>query len=206
MILDMKKKICFLANTKTASTAIERNIKLTPSQIRFACSPYKHMNLNTFMRLCRLFNIEHESIITVCIIRHPYDKAKSWFKYRNRDNMPTHLAQQRSLKGMSFEDYISIHINMIKEERKLKDFSYDDFDDRSFVTSKNGDKVKKIFKYNDITSAFKYLGENFTLNKKSFPEINQSPNIDTSADKCIKDEFFNTYHDCISWYEDNTFQ
>jgi len=182
MRIDYKNKIVFLANTKVASTSLEHALFAPGRQMgRIDGHPgIKHLNFSEFLRIRHV--VRASNFKTICVVRHPIEKAKSWYKYRSRDELD---GKPRSTKGITLETF-------------LKNIPEKDFDDRLFCHDvESGNKVDLIFKYENIEVMVGFLqkiyGDSFQLKHK-----NKSPQLlldDVSSDTIKR------FQDAVDWYD-----
>lgn len=198
MIFDTRRKLCFLANTKTGSTTIERWASPTFQQVRFNNVPYKHADYRAFAKFCAIFDVDPDTIETICVVRHPLDKAQSWYKYRTRPEIqdPKHPKHANSLAGTTFEEFLLKQIERAREGKEVGLFC-----DRYFVQDEAGAvAVKRIYRYEDIDACIAYLQERFEIAKRP-KKRNVSPPADLSVSAETRALFDEVFAEHISWYE-----
>ena len=84
MLINRDKRFAFLSNPKTASTTIETWLGRTPGMARFCGdSKFKHTNFQGFVKLMQAYGEPVDDYEVMCIVRHPLDKARSWYRYRS---------------------------------------------------------------------------------------------------------------------------
>lgn len=182
MKIDYKNKIVFLANTKVASTSLEHALR-GPDRKMGKIGGYpdiKHLNFSEFLKIKHV--IRASNFKTICVVRHPIDKAKSWYRYRSRDELD---GKPRSTKGVPLETF-------------LRNIPAKDFDDRLFsYDEESGKSVDLIFKYEHLDIMIDFLrkiyGDAFQLEHK-----NKSPELalgDVSSDTTKR------FQDAVDWYQ-----
>lgn len=182
MLVDYKNEIVFLSNTKVASTSLEQAIFTSGKLMgRITGHPFvKHINFSGFTKLSGI--ISARNFTTVCVIRDPLSKARSWYKYRSRREL---VGKPRSTRGISFEKYIET----VRER---------DIDDRYFIyDAKSGRRVDLVFKYERLGEMTDWLrdvyGAGFQLGFE-----NKSPDLPLPETPKV---FTDRFQDAIDWYE-----
>ena len=124
---------------------------------------------------------------TIAPIRHPFDKAVSWFKFRSREKK---RGARNYLGDKSFPDYL----------QQLREKEISKICDRYFVTDAESQRqVDYVVKYEDIQKLWVRLqeiyGEDFLVEKR-----NVSPNIQGNYEESrgLFEELFEAE---IKWYE-----
>ena len=97
-------------------------------------------------------------------MREPRDWLGSWFRYRQREGTDP----AKSTAGMSFDTFVQA---WCKEVRP--DFAEVGSQDR-FLRSKDGDRVDRLFRYEDIGSFVQFLEDRLDC-EIILPRLNVSP-------------------------------
>lgn len=191
MIFFTDKKLCYLANTKCGSTTVEKSIPVKRSQVRFNISPFKHANRRQFQGVLDQWpRWQNQHVETVCTVRHPLDRAKSWYKYRTRDKIQS---SNRYTGEMTFEEYLLAAIEAGREKS---------LSNLGFVSDSEGKvAVDHIFTYENMDGLFNFLRERTGL-KISFKDRNVSPKReDITASSEVVDLFLSVYAEEVEWYD-----
>lgn len=198
MIFDTKLNVCFLANTKTGSTTIEKWVPRARGRIHFARNPYKHTNYRQFANLCQIYDVSPDTVQTICVVRSPFDKMRSWYKYRNREQLlKDEKKRKRSLQGVSFEEYCATFI-----EQKAKGRNNFIFSDRSFLVNAKGEEsVTHVFRHDDFDRLISFLQERFDIKEGPNAKRNVSPDVDVSLSEDTRRRFDAAFAEEIAWYE-----
>lgn len=180
MIIDYANELVFLSNTKVASTSLEAALLSGRRMGKIDGHPsLKHISFSDYRRI--MYVLKTGRFKTLCVVRHPVEKAKSWYKYRSRDKL---VGSPRSTKGIPLETFLS---TILEPE----------FDDRHFVyDEKSGTSVDYIFKYEHLDKLENFLkslyGDTFRLEHK-----NKSPEI---ALDDIPPATLKRFQNAVDWY------
>jgi len=91
MLIFWKKRLVFLANTKTGSTSIEMALESLADVAIQRPPALKHTPAARFSELLAPFlgaSAEGQRFETVALIREPLDWLGSWYRYRLREHLP----------------------------------------------------------------------------------------------------------------------
>ena len=193
MIIDYQNKIVFLSNTKVASSTMEFVIKENGKRIGSlsGASRLKHLNFSQFLKICDGLNVS--AFETICAIRHPLDKARSWYKYRSRPDIKN---QKNKISGKSFGEFL---LECIEQKDQPNDLF--GICDSSFVTDmETGRMVDVIYKYDNIEALWKFLGDLYGEDIE-VPIKNASPVIELGEYEEHLAQFREAFADEIFWYE-----
>lgn len=109
MIASLKHRIAFLAMTKTGSTAIETALRPHAEIVMSGHPGLKHMQLRKFNRLIRpLFDQIDMPVETTCLFREPLDWLSSWYRYRQRPEIPN---ARNSTANVTFRAFIEGYLS-----------------------------------------------------------------------------------------------
>ncbi len=101
MIIDHKHKLVILSAAKTASTSLHKAFENLDDVVILGRNPEKHMNFRQFSEQAQVLGAEHYKVISV--IRHPYAKLASWYRYRSRSGL---IGSPRYVGQRSFQQFI----------------------------------------------------------------------------------------------------
>ena len=181
MLIDYSNELVFLAVTKTGTTSAEAGILEHGTNIgRLNGAKLKHLTYSDFNRIRDV--LKAEGFRTVAVVRHPLERAASWYKYRYRDALVGH---PRSTRGVSFSDF-------------LRTLPPPSFDNRcAVVDEETGAMPEIVFKYENFGHFVEFLkgvyGSDFRM-----PVRNRSPKVELGE---INPEVLERYRDAIDWYE-----
>ena len=187
MIIDFRNKLVFLATTKVASSSLQLAFTKVPLTGKLAGHPrLKHIDYRTYLKIAGPLRLTRFS--TVAPVRHPFDKAVSWYKFRSRESA---RGRQRFTGTRCFSEFIQ---SLSKAEVRL-------ICDRRFVTDpKTNRQVDYIIKYEDIQQLFNFLrelyGGKFFIEKR-----NVSPDITSNFEEA-RSEFEQRFESEVKWYND----
>jgi hypothetical protein len=107
MLIGIKKRFIFIANTRTASTSIEMFLK-GQSDIALTKPEYgKHFNYTAIIRkFSFLFaepNLPASGYFRFGVVREPLEWVVSWYNYRRRKDLPE--GHPNSCDAIGFEDF-----------------------------------------------------------------------------------------------------
>ncbi len=198
MLIHRGKRFAFLANPKTATTTIERWLSpdSVPGLTRIAGDArFKHANYRTFVGMMGAYGEPVAEYEVACIVRHPLDKARSWYRFRCRPE----IADQpdRYLGDRTFASYIADAIT------RHTDGSWVGFLNLHFVTDDRGEvAVNRIFPFERIDAALEYLRARLDVSTP-LPQaaLNRSADRDTSLPPDLERAFRQAFAGEIAWYE-----
>jgi Sulfotransferase family len=166
----------FLSMPKAGSTVLQRHFA-RHAELLFRQPPgMKHMSAVTFEAtmapwLAR-YGHPRESYETLCLVRHPIDRAVSWWKYRSRPEMArTH----NSTADLTFAEFAE---RLIAGEVTLGTSA-------NFVTDLEGRViVDRIYRYEHLAAATTWMAERLGIAPPALEETNVSParQVDLDAD------------------------
>ena len=155
MLVNLDKKIAFLAMTKTASTSVEAALKPHADIIFTGDSRVKHISARKFRRFMKpyLTNMGHE-VETCCLFRDPTDWLFSWYCYRGRPQM---TGRAESTMEMSFAAFAEDYLSRPETAKGIGRPS-------RFVTDRTGEViVDRIFKYESLPTFVRFLEDRFDV-------------------------------------------
>ena len=157
----------FLSTPKAGSTALQRHFA-RHAEILFRQPPgMKHMSAVTFEAtmapwLAR-YGHPRESYETVCLVRHPVDRALSWWRYRSRPELGR---AHNSTAGTSFAEFAG---GLIDGRVPLGSSA-------NFVTDLQGRViVDRIYRYEHLAAATAWMAERLGIAPPVLDPANVSP-------------------------------
>ena len=110
MLIFWKQRLVFLATPKTGSTSIETALESMAHVVISRPPELKHMSANKFGKhfAPMLESVAGQKFTTVALMREPIDWLGSWYRYRQRADIPV---ADRSTKGLTFEEAASGFLN-----------------------------------------------------------------------------------------------
>lgn len=105
MLVFWEQRLVILATPKTGSTAIEAALESMASMAIQRPPVLKHTSVARYHRFMGpyLEAASGASFTVVALMREPRDWLGSWFRYRQRDDIPD---QARSTRGMTFDAFV----------------------------------------------------------------------------------------------------
>jgi len=165
MLIGVKRRFVFIANTKTGSTSIEK-LLMPYAEINRGGSPQrKHISWKDvrieYSFLFDDLNYEPESFFKFGVIRDPVDWVRSWYNYRlNNQKVDNPLPPD-----MSFEDFWRAPKNWVREARQST----------AFLDSQGQCAMDLIIPLEYLPEAMKYVLERLGIPHAPMPKENKSP-------------------------------
>lgn len=197
MLIHRGKRFAFLSTPKAASTTIETWLAPTPGMACFTGdSRFKHTDFRSFVKLMHVYGEPADEYEVMCIVRHPLDKARSWFRYRSRQDLSGNAA--RYLGDRTFEE----HVEQILD-RHRNGVRHFEFLNLPFVRDEAASVgVDHIFPYHRLHAAFDYLRERLDISGPPPREaLNVSPDIETPLSPALMNAFLQAFAEEIEWYD-----
>ncbi len=165
---------CFLATTKTGSTAVEAALGRHAELLTRRPPRMKHMTARTFDHLIApvLDHYGHprESYELVCVVREPVEWVHSWWRYRSR---PEAAGRPNSTAGVPFEDFA----------RRVADGEIHLGSWAQFTRTAEGrPPVERIYRYEHLGDAVDWMAGRLGVPTPEMPRLNVSP---TGSDGAI---------------------
>ena len=171
MLIFVERKLVFLANPKTGSTAIEAALEPLASLAVQRPPALKHADLGHYTQFIApwLHSVLGGGFTTVALMREPIDWLRSWYRFRLGDEDED---LHQDMDGMSFTEFAhgfatggsSVHAGIRTQS--------------AFLTN-GAAQVDQIFRYEDI-AAFTEFMENRLDCVLSLPRLNVPPEADVS--------------------------
>ena len=193
MLIHVETRFAFLSNPKSASTSIETWLGRTPGMASIHGHPrFKHTNFRTFVRLMHAYGEPVDDYEVVCIARHPLEKARSWFRYRQvvRRNPARYLGDR------TFAE----HIGQILDQHDAGRREFESLNLPFVRDDTMAVGVGRVFPYERIDSAADYLRGRFGA-AEPLPRLNASHQVDTSLSPELTAAFHRAFAEEIAWYE-----
>lgn len=110
MLIFWKQRLVFLSTPKTGSTSIETALESMAHVVISRPPELKHMSANKFSKhfAPMLESAAGQKFTTVALMREPIDWLGSWYRYRQRADIPV---ADRSTKGLTFEEAATGFLN-----------------------------------------------------------------------------------------------
>lgn len=158
---------CFLAMTKTGSTAVERAFQRHAELVVRRPPRMKHATARTFDRVfvpvLEFYGHPRESYELVCVVREPVDWAHSWWRYRARpgsEGSPQHTG------GVSFDEFAE---RIVAGEVDLGSSS-------NFVRVRAGrPPVERVYRYEHLDVAAAWMAGRLGVDVPAMGQVNTSP-------------------------------
>ena len=167
MLVFWEQRLAFLATPKTGSTAIAAALESLASVSVQRPPVLKHTTVHRYHRfLGPYFKAAsgHEFTV-VALMRDPRDWLGSWYRYRQRAELPD---QDKSTAGMSFDSFVRAYA-----ADPQPDFAAVGSQAR-FLRSKDGRGVDHLFRYDRIGDFVDFMEERLGCTVL-LPRLNVSP-------------------------------
>lgn len=182
----------FLSMPKAGSTAIQRHFS-RHAEVLFRQPPgMKHMSAATFENTMApwfdRFGRPRSSYETVCLVRHPVDRAQSWWRYRSRPE----AAQAKSTEDVPFPVFAE---QLVSGEVPLGTAW-------NFVTTMQGEVlVDRIYRYENLADAADWMAAKLGIDPPEIDRANVSPSRDADIDPGVRALLEQHYADDLRLYE-----
>ena len=176
MLVFWEQRLAILATPKTGSTAIEAALESLASLSILRPPALKHTNVGRYHRFIGpyLEAASGEPFTVVALMREPRDWLGSWYRYRQRDDIPD---QAKSTADMTFDAFVSAWCSDPRP-------TYADVGSQArFLQPQQGRPVDRIFRYEDIDRFIEFLEDRLDF-QIILPRLNVSPSapLDLSAE------------------------
>jgi hypothetical protein len=182
----------FLSMPKAGSTAIQRHFS-RHAEVLFRQPPgMKHMSAATFENTMapwfERFGRPRSSYETVCLVRHPVDRAESWWRYRSRPG----AAAEKSTGDLTFEVFAE---RLVAGDVPLGTAW-------NFVTSMRGEVlVDRVYRYEHLAAAAAWMAERLGVDPPEVDRANVSPDRASDLDPGVRAMLEQHYADDVRLYE-----
>ena len=167
MLISLRHHLVIFAMPKCASTAIEAAISDQMDMVLTNNPGIKHTTFRKFDRYLRpyLETYSKEPFETVCLFREPLDWFHSWWRYRQRPEVPD---PSRSTRGISFDEFVNAALDDQPGPAKIGRQA-------RFVSGRDGRVgIDRIFRYENLGACLAYLGQRTNIDI-SLDRLNVSP-------------------------------
>ena len=182
----------FLSMPKAGSTALQRHFS-RHAQILFRQPPgMKHMSAATFENVMapwlERYGHPRSSYETVCLARHPVDRALSWWRYRSRPE----ASAEKSTGETTFAQFAD---QLVSGEVPLGTAW-------NFVTTMDGAVlVDRIYRYENLAAAATWMADRLEIAPPELDPTNVSPARDVDVDAGVRAMLEAHYADDVRLYE-----
>jgi hypothetical protein len=182
----------FLSMPKAGSTALQRHFS-RHAQILFRQPPgMKHMSAATFENVMapwlERYGHPRTSYETMCLVRHPVDRAVSWWRYRSRPE----ASAEKSTGDTTFAQFAE---QLVSGEVPLGTAW-------NFVTTMDGVVlVDRVYRYEHLADAAGWMAERLDVAPPVLDPTNVSPARDVEVDPGVRAMLESHYADDVRLYE-----
>jgi hypothetical protein len=173
MLIFWDQKLVFLAVPKTGSTAIEMALESLASVAVQRPAPLKHLTASSYHTHMAplLAQSGGTSFTTVALMREPLGWLRSWYRFRQRDDLddPAH-----AVKGVSFEQFARDYMADTPP-------AYADIGSQSayLADAQGAGQVDQIFRYEEIDHFVHFLEDRLDC-AITLPRVNVPPKADVA--------------------------
>lgn len=167
-----QERLAILATPKTASTAIEAALGGLAAVVIQRPRALKHTNAARFASFWKpyLAQAAGAEFEVAALMRHPRDWLGSWYRDGQRDD----VEQDRSTRGMSFDDFVQAYCAPGPRP------SYADVGSQAeFLGATGPARVDRLFRYEDLSGFLEFLEDRLGC-EILLPRLNVSPLGNTS--------------------------
>jgi hypothetical protein len=182
----------FLSMPKAGSTAIQRHFS-RHAEVLFRQPPgMKHMSAATFENVMApwfdRFGRPRSSYETLCLVRHPVDRAQSWWRYRSRPQ----ASAEKSTEDVPFARFAE---QLVAGEVPLGTAW-------NFVTTLQGEVlVDRMYRYENLAEAAAWMADRLGIDPPAIDRANVSPSRDADVDPAVRALLEEHFADDVRLYE-----
>jgi hypothetical protein len=182
----------FLSMPKAGSTVLQKHFS-RHAQILFRQPPgMKHMSAATFENVMapwlERYGHPRSSYETVCLVRHPVDRALSWWRYRSRPE----ASPEKSTGDTTFAQFAE---QLVSGAVPLGTAW-------NFVTTMDGVVlVDRIYRYEHLADAAAWMAERLEIPPPELDRANASPARGSEVDPGVRALLEAHYEDDVRLYE-----
>ena len=182
----------FLSMPKAGSTVLQKHFA-RHAMILFRQPPgMKHMSAATFENVMapwlERYGHPRSSYETVCLARHPVDRALSWWRYRSRPE----ASAEKSTGETTFAQFAD---QLVSGEVPLGTAW-------NFVTTMDGAVlVDRIYRYENLAAAATWMADRLEIAPPELDPTNVSPARDVDVDAGVRAMLEAHYADDVRLYE-----
>lgn len=176
MLVFWDQRLVFLATPKTGSTAIAAALEPLAAMSVQRPPLLKHTTVQRYHRFVGpwLAAASGQEFEVVALMREPRDWLGSWYRFRQRDDVPD---ASRSTRTLSFDQFVQGYCDTPQPEFAAVGAQ------SAFLRPRNGRGVDRLFRYENQGSFVAFL-EDRLQHPVTLPRLNVSPlaPLDLSAD------------------------
>jgi hypothetical protein len=182
----------FLSMPKAGSTAIQRHFS-PHAEVLFRRPPgMKHMSAATFENVMapwfERFGHSRTSYETTCLVRHPVDRAASWWRYRSRTEAP----DAKSTRDTTFAEFAE---QLVSGDVPLGTAW-------NFVTAMDGTMlVDRVYRYENLAQAAGWMAARLGVPAPELGRVNVSPGRGADIAPEVRAMLEEHYADDVGLYE-----
>ncbi|MBV8976620.1 MAG: hypothetical protein JO261_16200 [Alphaproteobacteria bacterium] len=172
MLLSLSRKFIFVANLKSASSAIEAVLG-PKAEIRFSQTQFgKHDGLSVISQKYSWVKryVPYEEFCVLSVVRDPVDYLLSLY---NSHHKPDFDGKPHSTKGLSFDDFLETWCGRSWQARPQH---------LRFVDSHGRFKLSHLLRFENLEAEFAAICKTLRVGRLELPHRNPSPAVLTRQD------------------------
>lgn len=187
MLIGVEKRFVFIANSKTASTSIEKALIAEAEIHRGGPDRRKHILLRETLKEYRFLfgrkKFAPDTFFKFGVMRDPVDWIQSWYRYRLKNKVHHPLPE-----GTTFEEFWQDNVRRAeKKKRKILQ--------RAYFTRRNGELLADyIIPYHELAEHFNMIAPELGV-AKTLPHANASKvkNLENAPSDALVEEIRDYY-------------
>lgn len=167
MLVFWDQRLAFLATPKTGSTAIEQALESLASLVVLRPPALKHTTVQRYHRFVGPYLAAASGVefTVIAMMRQPQDWLGSWYRYRQRDDLPD---PRKSTVGLDFDEFVGAYCSENPPEFAAVGSQ------ARFLQARNQRGVDRLFKYEDPASFITFIEDRLQC-EVILPRVNVSP-------------------------------
>ncbi len=194
MLIFWEQRLVFLATPKTGSTAIEAALESLASVSVQRPPEIKHTPAYRYRRFLAPYlhnSADGASFTVVALMREPVDWLRSWYRFRQRDDVQD---PARSTRGISFEQFAADYMKQPQPPHAQVGAQ------ARFLSGPDGLGVDRLFCYERLDSFLGFLEDRLDC-EIILPRLNTSPPAEVSISEQMERRLRDHMRDDIRLYE-----
>ena len=186
MLVSFRRRLVIFAMPKCASTSLETVIGPEMDMVMSEAPGLKHTNFRKYDRYLRpyLESFTDGRFETVCLFREPIDWLNSWWRYRQRPDVPE---RRNSTAGMTFDRFVRDYMEGTAAHSRVGRQA-------RFVSNRDGKiGMDHIFRYGNLDGFLDFL-EDRLKREIVIDRLNVSPSASGGSELSAETEEAARHH------------